>query len=201
MPKREPIGRAHLKHSDTVKLIHAHSSPRCQHVKVNGVRCGSPAMKRHAFCYFHHNLRLREAQESDALGSTEATANLIINGSNLHMPVLEDANSVQLAIGSVVRAILRGSLDPRTAGLALYGLQTAAINLPNTDFEPSDREPIISEQLEVASDFDCNDLTCPDSRAYTPPQPNTREEVWVKELLDKINELPIDPPVPHRTER
>ena len=27
--------------------------PRCQHLKVNGTQCGSPALKRNRFCFFH----------------------------------------------------------------------------------------------------------------------------------------------------
>src|SRR5579884_361572 len=153
-----------------IRLIQAHHSPRCQHVKVNGVRCGSPAMKRNALCYFHHH-QLAKQQEDD-----------------LSIPLLEDANSVQLAISKVVRAILAGKLDPRTAGLALYGLQTAAINLPNTDFEPTGREPVISDDLEVPSDSDCNDPDCPESRAHTPSEMTANEERWMKELLDRLNE-------------
>jgi hypothetical protein len=26
---------------------------RCQHIKVNGTQCGSPALRRHKFCFFH----------------------------------------------------------------------------------------------------------------------------------------------------
>jgi hypothetical protein len=27
--------------------------PRCQHLKVNGIQCGSPALRRNRFCFFH----------------------------------------------------------------------------------------------------------------------------------------------------
>ena len=26
---------------------------RCQHIKVNGTQCGSPALRRNRFCFFH----------------------------------------------------------------------------------------------------------------------------------------------------
>ena len=35
---------------------------RCQHIKVNGVQCGSPALRRNRFCFFHkrfHDERIR----------------------------------------------------------------------------------------------------------------------------------------------
>jgi len=35
---------------------------RCQHIKVNGTHCGSPALRRNRFCYFHkvhHEVRIQ----------------------------------------------------------------------------------------------------------------------------------------------
>jgi hypothetical protein len=28
--------------------------PQCQHIKLNGVRCGSPALRGKDLCYFHN---------------------------------------------------------------------------------------------------------------------------------------------------
>src|SRR4051812_39528264 len=33
--------------------------PGCQHIKADGLRCGSPAMDHGAFCFFHTDVRLR----------------------------------------------------------------------------------------------------------------------------------------------
>ena len=52
------------------------------------------------------------------------------------LPVLEDANSIQIALMQVMRLILSGQLDPKTASLLLYALQTASSNLGRTNFEP-----------------------------------------------------------------
>jgi hypothetical protein len=51
--------------------------------------------------------------------------------------LLEDAHSIQLAIGDVLNALLAGQIDHKTAGLLLYGLQTAASNARNTKFHIS----------------------------------------------------------------
>lgn len=115
---------------DYIKLIQAASSPRCQHVKTNGTRCGSPAMRRRKFCYFHEQLRTAPKE--------------------IRIPTLEDANAVQMAIQQVVQAVLNGAIEHKTAGLALYGLQTAAMNLPNTDFEPAPDDVIIDANLNTA---------------------------------------------------
>jgi hypothetical protein len=59
------------------------------------------------------------------------------------LPVLEDANAVQLAVKDVLERLERGLMAPKTAGLMLYGLQTASANLKNTEFgaqRPADLE-------------------------------------------------------------
>ena len=51
------------------------------------------------------------------------------------MPLLEDAASIQLALVQVTDALLKGTLDRKTAGLVLYSLQTASSNLRNMQKE------------------------------------------------------------------
>jgi hypothetical protein len=100
--------------------------PLCQHIKLNGVRCGSPALRERRYCFFHHRMhdlrRIRRKRE---------TPQTVVD-----LPVLEDANAVQIAVQEVLTAVNDGRLDPRRAGLMLYGLNTAASNLKRLDFEP-----------------------------------------------------------------
>ena len=104
------------------------SIPRCEHLKVNGTQCGSPALRRNHFCYFH-----KRWQETRIV----LNANRARRGrAALDLPVLEDANSIQVSLMQVMRLILSGQLDPKTAGLLLYALQTASSNLSRTNFEP-----------------------------------------------------------------
>ena len=42
----------------------------------------------------------------------------------------EDRAAIQLSIGEILRRIARNQIDPRRAGLLLYGLQIASTNLP-----------------------------------------------------------------------
>jgi hypothetical protein len=109
---------------------------RCQHVKVNGTQCGCPALRRNKLCYFHKrhhdervqfNLdRLKEGRQKDS--RRRATIDL---------PVLEDANSIQVSLMQIMRLIITGQIDAKTAGLLLYALQTASANLGRTTFEPN----------------------------------------------------------------
>ena len=117
---------------------------QCEHIKGNGLRCGSPALRQRRYCYFHfcaHDLRRRRRQQPNA---------------PFVLPLLEDANSIQMAIQQVAEAVLEERIDNKRAGLVLFALQTAACNLKNTDFEPKQlREapeqasPMITESVEL----------------------------------------------------
>jgi hypothetical protein len=100
---------------------------RCQHIKINGTQCGSPALRRNKFCFFHkkwHEQRiLINARHARRVRSID-------------LPVLEDANSIQVALMQVMRMTMSGELDNQKAGLLLYALQTASCNLRHTNFEP-----------------------------------------------------------------
>ena len=108
---------------------------RCQHIKVNGVQCGSPALRRNRFCFFHkrfHDERIRLA--ADRARRTPATFTL---------PVLEDANSIQIALMEVMRGLVAHQIEPKTASLLLYALQTASGNLRHTLFAPDEHDIIL----------------------------------------------------------
>jgi len=35
------------------------AAPRCRHIKVNGTQCGSPALRKKNFCFYHQQNRWR----------------------------------------------------------------------------------------------------------------------------------------------
>jgi hypothetical protein len=106
---------------------------RCQHIKVNGTQCGSPALRRNRFCYFHK----RHHEERIALAADRAkSAGRSRRRAAIDLPVLEDANSIQVSLMQIMRLIIAGNIDSKTAGLLLYALQTASGNLQRTKFEP-----------------------------------------------------------------
>jgi hypothetical protein len=86
------------------------------------------------------------------------------------MPVLEDANSVQVALMKVLQMLARGQMDAKTAGLMLYGLQTASANLKHSDFE-------VENPTDVVIDRDTVDRTCIHG-------PQWFEEDFVEEVED-----------------
>ena len=87
-------------------------------------------------CYFH--------------GSLGHTQHLTINDARydaspatLTLPVLEDYESVQMAIMQVLQKLTTGHLDRKTAGLLLYGLQIASSNLRYARFDPRAESVVI----------------------------------------------------------
>ena len=97
---------------------------RCQHLKTNGRQCGSPALRAEKFCYFHRRWKGCYALINDAR-TDPVPAELIF-------PVLEDYESIQMAIMQVLQKLPTGHLNSKTAGLLLYGLQIASSATPTS---------------------------------------------------------------------
>ena len=94
----------------------ANKAPRCQHIKANGVRCASPAMRELEFCFFHEKFYNPPYDDS--------------------FPPLEDANAVQCAILQVLNGLKSKAITVSEARAMLYGLKAASINSRRTTFEP-----------------------------------------------------------------
>ena len=110
---------------------------RCQHIKINGTQCGSPALRKEIYCFFHMRWALKsmEIDESRQRERWNAT---------LSLP--EDADSIQMGLGEVIRLMLTRQVDHRTAALTLYALQTASANLKHTSFEPPPTTVVIDRE-------------------------------------------------------
>ena len=129
---------------------------RCHHIKINGTQCGSPALRHNRFCYFHKRFQ----DERIKLSADRARRGV----ATFELPVLEDANSIQIALMQVMRMLVSGQLDHKTASLLLYALQTASTNLRMTKFDPRRHdvildprdvgETLLDEQVWSDDDFD-----------------------------------------------
>jgi hypothetical protein len=91
---------------------------QCRHIFTAGHRCGSPALRNQDFCYYHHTTR-KPAPKNRPLAPFE-----------FELPIPEDRAAIQQAIGQILQRIASNQIDPRRAGLLLYGLQIAASILP-----------------------------------------------------------------------
>jgi hypothetical protein len=88
---------------------------QCTHIKVNGTKCGSPALKTGSRCYFH-DLATRRIRT----GVFQRPALL---------PILEDANAIQIALMDVINDLRQELIEEKVAGKLLYALQIASLNL------------------------------------------------------------------------
>src|SRR5208282_2056099 len=93
---------------------------RCQRIKMNGERCGSPALRDQEFCHFHVCCSPVQVDVS-----TSAT----VPPAPFFLPVLEDAASIRLAIAQICEHLLHRRLDAKKAGVLLYAMQVALSNL------------------------------------------------------------------------
>jgi hypothetical protein len=93
---------------------------QCRHIFTDGRRCASPCLRQEEFCYYHHTTR-RPVANPRQRRSRRSTFDL---------PLPEDRSAIQSSIGEVLRRIASNDIDPRRAGLLLYGLQIASLNLP-----------------------------------------------------------------------
>ena len=102
------------------RLAQANQARRCVHVKPNGLRCGSPAMRGDPFCFFHDRWYNQPAEDT--------------------FPSLEDGNGVQLALMQVAERLRReafraGSINPRLVQALVFVLKVAGQNARHTTFD------------------------------------------------------------------
>jgi hypothetical protein len=112
---------------------------RCQHIKVNGTQCGSPALRDATHCYYHIRYHWPELE---ALPDN--------NEWRIAFPTLEDANSIQVALARVMEQLVMNEIDHKTAALMLYALQTASMNLKRTALEPKLPTQVVIDRQSVA---------------------------------------------------
>jgi len=117
---------------DPEHIAPANQAPRCQHIRMNGRRCGSPALRGESRCYFHNRIQDRALAAEDV---------------EPFLPFIEDATSLQFALMRVMRLLQIGhSFEYKRCALLLYSLQIAASNLKAFMAEQPKSELAESEQ-------------------------------------------------------
>jgi hypothetical protein len=114
------------------------SVPTCDHLKEDGVFCGSPALKGRNYCYFHLNLRGRRLKA--------ARARRCGDNPPLNLPFPEDMHSVQLSLAEVMWAIAEDRIETKKAWALLNTLQQASTNLNQTPGWQGKREAVPSSR-------------------------------------------------------
>jgi hypothetical protein len=130
------------------------------------------------FCYWHHKARARRRRHERIGGPISMQAN-----SGLELPLLEDANAIQVTIQEIMQAILDRRIDNKRAGLLLYSLQLASSNIRNLTPLPADdggrigkigcddqdvfNDCIGDDDRDEVCDGDCSDCANNDCEART----------------------------------
>lgn len=153
--------------------------PQCRHIKNDGVRCASPSVRGHYFCYWHAQMREHERRHSSAEARERP----------LQLPLLEDAHSIQLALMEVGRAILEDRISEKKAGLLLYMLQTAKSNLKGLEADRSE-ELVRQDYPEALEDMQ----RLKREEARDPEE--KRQESLAEILLKGLGIHPDQPPPP-----
>jgi hypothetical protein len=115
----------------------SNEAPRCQHIKTNGTRCGSPALKENQFCYYH--------QQCLPVTFNYRGMYHDFTPSEFHLPAFEDLHSIQFTLRQVTELILRHKIKDKEASLLLYALQIASSNLKRIMREEPKPEEIVSD--------------------------------------------------------
>ena len=132
----------------------------CTHIKVTGVRCGSPALRGEQFCYFHQRM----------LRSVRFPSSRVLRSA-----LLEDPESIQASLMEVVNGLLRGTLELKRGELILRALNTAVRNIRRVRFDLHQDEMI--REIPNYPDQPSTDIDEPYEPSAAPRRPPTREEV------------------------
>ena len=107
----------------------------CTHIKVTGVRCGSPTLRGEQFCYFHQRVHRGVRTPPQA---------------RLHpIALIEDEESIQMALMEVINALMRNTIDLKRATLILRALHIAVKNARRVRFNA--KSDAVTEVPEFAA--------------------------------------------------
>ncbi len=112
---------------------------KCTHVKVTGLRCGSPALRGEFFCYFHTRVIKGVQQRADMRLDTIA--------------LLEDPEAIQLSLMHVVDGLVKGTLELPRARLIIQALRIAARNAKEVRFEAYDETGEEQKMVREVPDY------------------------------------------------
>src|SRR3954465_3794419 len=114
----------------------------CTQILSNGSVCASPALQSNDLCSHHNRAQQRpgvfkQARQlklskdfADYPAKQEQLNPEILEA--LELPSFDDAAAIQVALSNIAHAIMSGHIATKRAGLVLYALQIAAMNIKNT---------------------------------------------------------------------
>lgn len=140
----------------------------CEHVMTNGEFCQAMALRGRKFCHCHlvHRARRIRIEHRHELALRHDFEPKYMS---LDIPLLEDSNAIQLALSNVAHAVMNHMIDDRRAGLVLYALQSAVLNLRNgVNFRPGAGALAAESYDNLEEEIGLGDLA-PELRDGPPP--------------------------------
>jgi hypothetical protein len=141
---------------------------QCRHIFTDGHRCGSICLRGEPFCYYHHTTRKLAPRKT--FGSH----------ASFDLPLPEDRSAIQASIGIILQRIASNDLDPKRAGLLLYGLQIASLNLPKQQQSDEKDTPEVVEEI----------TTHPELGTLAPQTEIKEEKSFLTTLLEELRPKP-----------
>jgi len=99
----------------------------CEHIKIGGERCGSPARRGLKYCHHHAGVHWLVPKTNLLLNMTYPAAELDPLYPN-QLPYLEDIGYMQF-----MRTVVDNRIDVRRAKLLLEGLRSASANVRHSE--------------------------------------------------------------------
>src|SRR5512146_2508211 len=92
----------------------------CTHIKTNGIKCGSPALRHHTLCYFHYQWQKRDQRRIRIGGPVGMNKN-----SGVELPLLDGPEAILVSIMEIQRGLLDHRIEVKMGTALLYSLQLA----------------------------------------------------------------------------
>jgi len=150
----------------------------CEHIKDNGRRCGTPAIRGRHFCYYHSR-----AHTPSRLGSRYYRG-----------IIPETIESLQLAIMQITEALGSGRINDKTAGRMLYSIQlsTNLLKMSKAD-KQAEKQALAAPSSASVAEGGVVDSELPSPAANEPV--TEISEAMRQALTPRVVE-PIDEPQP-----
>ena len=155
--------------SEAVSNEHKPEVKICEHIKDDGIRCGSPAIRGRHFCYHHSRCH--------------APSHL---GTRLYRaPIPECIASLQLTIMQVSQALGSGTITEKTAARLLYAVQLSTNLLKMKEAQQQKNTPEgapFKPSVGLSGVVPANSTVSPDSSINNSQSPKTNPDDPVTEV-------------------
>jgi hypothetical protein len=151
----------------------------CQHIKDDGIRCGTPAVNGHSFCYYHCRAHRQ--------GPQAVRTRLGERGYRSNVP--ETVEALQLTLMQVNEALGSGRITDKTASRFLYSVQLASNLLKMKSARSAEGVPFkpsigLSGELNIPNtSADNRDFKSPDDEIMRAPDVVTEIPQAMEEVL------------------